>query len=379
MTTKPKSTASHKGLIITLIVLVVVLAVVLFALPAMAAKTFGQPDSRLNPIMRARYSLMLLKGKDQLLSNSMAGNSPRKFTIAEDESVDSICQRLQSEAYTPSGMLFCSYLIYSGLDRMIQSGTFTLAPNLTGLEIAKIISDPTARDIQLRIYPGWRLEEIAESIDLAGFSFSGEELLKYAYAPPEDVIDMLNLPEGASLEGYFYPATYSLEPKIDLKSAVNVILAEFLKETQEPGLQEAIAQHGLNLHEALILASIIERETRASEEKATIASVFYNRLAVGMPLQTDPTVQYALGHDKTSQSWWKPALTMDDLKIDSPYNTYLYAGLPPGPISNPSLETLEAVAYPQQTPYFFFRAKCDGSGTHVFSITYEEHLGNGCP
>jgi len=115
---------------------------------------------------------------------------------------------------------------------MIQSGTFTLAPNLTGLEIAKIISDPTARDIQLRIYPGWRLEEIAESIDLAGFSFSGEELLKYAYAPPEDVIDMLNLPEGASLEGYFYPATYSLEPKIDLRSAVNVILAEFLKETQ---------------------------------------------------------------------------------------------------------------------------------------------------
>jgi len=120
-------------------------------------------------------------------------------------------------------------------------------------------------------------------------------------------------------------------------------------------LQEAIAQQGLNLHEALILASIIERETRASEEKATIASVFYNRLAAGMPLQTDPTVQYALGHDKTSQSWWKPALTMDDLKIDSPYNTYLYAGLPPGPISNPSLETLEAVAYPQQTPYFFFR------------------------
>jgi len=98
-----------------------------------------------------------------------------------------------------------------------------------------------------------------------------------------------------------------------------------------------------------------------------------------MRLQTDPTVQYALGFDETEQTWWKTQLTEADMQVDSLYNTYLYAGLPPGPISNPSLASLEAVAFPEQTPYFYFRAKCDGSGTHAFSVTYEEHLNNACP
>jgi len=148
---------------------------------------------------------------------------------------------------------------------------------------------------------------------------------------------------------------------------------------QSPELLAGIAVQNLSFHEALTLASIIERETRADEEKATIASVFYNRIAEGMRLQTDPTVQYALGFDENEQTWWKTQLTEADLQVVSPYNTYLYAGLPPGPIANPSLTSLEAVAYPAQTPYFYFRAKCDGSGTHAFSVTYQEHLNNACP
>jgi UPF0755 protein len=148
---------------------------------------------------------------------------------------------------------------------------------------------------------------------------------------------------------------------------------------QSPELLEGISAQQLTFHEALTLASIIERETRADEEKATIASVFYNRLADGMHLQTDPTIQYALGFDEIEQTWWKTQLTEADMQVDSLYNTYLYAGLPPGPISNPSLASLEAVAFPAQTPYFYFRAKCDGSGTHAFSVTYEEHLNNACP
>ena len=366
-------------LIIVLVILLVALIGTLIGVPAIAAKSFGPADRSLNPILRAHYAITLLRAKDELLTGAQDSNFPRKFRIEPDESVEALCRRLEDEAYTSSGSLFCTYLVYSGLDRKIQSGTFTLKPELNSIEIAHTITNPEARDIAFYIYPGWRLEEIAASIDLSGFEFSGEEFLAYTFAPPDSIRAQLQLPEQASLEGYLYPGEYSLEPHIDLESTIEVFLSNFRAHMQSTELLEGISAQKLTFHEALTLASIIERETRADEEKATIASVFYNRLAEGMRLQTDPTVQYALGFDETEQTWWKTQLTEADMQVDSLYNTYLYAGLPPGPISNPSLASLEAVAFPEQTPYFYFRAKCDGSGTHAFSVTYEEHLNNACP
>jgi len=374
-----KPSAFPKALVILLVILLGALLGTLIGAPAMAAKSFGPADRGLNPIMRARYAVALLQTKEELLTSTQWSQVPRKFSIQPDESVEAICWRLENEGFTSSGSLLCTYLIYSGLDRKIQSGTFTLRPELSSVDIAHTITDPEARDIAFYIYPGWRLEEIVESIDLCGFTFSGEEFLTYAYAPPEKVRTQLQLPEQASLEGYLYPDEYSLEPHIDLESTVEVFLSNFRVNMQSPDVLAGIAEQDLSFHEALTLASIIERETRADEEKATIASVFYNRLAEGMRLQTDPTVQYALGFDETEQTWWKTQLTEADLQVDSPYNTYLYAGLPPGPIANPGLASLEAVAFPVQTPYFYFRAKCDGSGTHVFSVTFDEHLNNACP
>jgi len=366
-------------LIIVLVILLVALIGTLIGVPAIAAKSFGPADRSLNPILRAHYAITLLRAKDELLTGAQDSKFPRKFRIEPDQSVEALCRRLEDEAYTSSGSLFCTYLVYSGLDRKIQSGTFTLKPELNSIEIAHTITNPEARDIAFYIYPGWRLEEIAASIDLSGFEFSGEEFLAYTFAPPDSIRAQLQLPEQASLEGYLYPGEYSLEPHIDLESTIEVFLSNFRAHMQSTELLEGISAQKLTFHEALTLASIIERETRADEEKATIASVFYNRLAEGMRLQTDPTVQYALGFDETEQTWWKTQLTEADMQVDSLYNTYLYAGLPPGPISNPSLASLEAVAFPAQTPYFYFRAKCDGSGTHAFSVTYEEHLNNACP
>ena len=379
MTQYNKSSVFPKFLVIVLVILLVALIGTLIGAPTIAARSFGPADRSLNPILRAHYAITLLRAKDELLTSAQESNYPRKFSIEPDESVEALCRRLEDEAYTSSGALFCTYLVYSGLDRKIQSGTFTLKPELSSIEIAQTITNPEARDIAFYIYPGWRLEEIAASIDLCGFEFSGKAFLDYAYAPPEDVWTQLQLPAQASLEGYLYPDEYSLEPYIDLESTVEVFLSNFRAHMQSPELLAGIATQNLSFHEALTLASIIERETRADEEKAIIASVFYNRIAEGMRLQTDPTVQYALGFDEKEQTWWKTQLTEADLQVDSPYNTYLYAGLPPGPIANPSLTSLEAVAYPAQTPYFYFRAKCDGSGTHAFSVTYQEHLNNACP
>jgi UPF0755 protein len=116
-----------------------------------------------------------------------------------------------------------------------------------------------------------------------------------------------------------------------------------------------------------------------TEEQPMIASVFLNRLADGMKLDSDPTVQYALGFNLRQNTWWTNPLSTDDLGINSPYNTYQNTGLPPGPISNPSLSALRAVAYPADSPYYYFQAACDGSGRHEFARTYEEHLANSCP
>jgi UPF0755 protein len=135
----------------------------------------------------------------------------------------------------------------------------------------------------------------------------------------------------------------------------------------------------LDLYEGVILASIVEKEAVNSDEMPLIASVFHNRLAAGIKLDSDPTVQYAIGYNHEGNSWWKNPLFLGDLEYDSPFNTYIYPGLPPGPISNPSLEAIKAVAFPAQSTYFYFRSACDGQGGHVFAETFEEHVQNACP
>jgi len=144
-------------------------------------------------------------------------------------------------------------------------------------------------------------------------------------------------------------------------------------------MRNGFEKQGLTVYQAVTLASIVEREAVHDDEKPLIASVYLNRIRIGMKLDADPTVQYALGYNFGQGTWWTNPLSLDNLQYDSPYNTYMYASLPPAPISNPSLEALQAVAFPVETTYYFFRAKCDGSGYHFFAETFEEHLQNACP
>ena len=144
-------------------------------------------------------------------------------------------------------------------------------------------------------------------------------------------------------------------------------------------LRQGFSSNNLSLFQATTLASIVQREAVVEEEMPMIASVFLNRLQAGMKLDADPTVQYAVGFNPAQNTWWTNPLSQDDLQIASPYNTYLNWGLPPGPIANPSLKALQAIAFPSQTPYYFFRSACDGSGKHVFAETFEQHVRNACP
>ena len=141
----------------------------------------------------------------------------------------------------------------------------------------------------------------------------------------------------------------------------------------------SLETQSLSLFEVVTLAAIVEREAVVAEERPLIAGVFLNRLRLGIPLQADPTVQFALTTvpgNVEQYGYWKQGITLDDLAFDSPYNTYVYAGLPPGPIANPGLSSIEAVIRPATTEFLFFVAKGDGSGEHVFAETLEEHLQN---
>jgi len=128
----------------------------------------------------------------------------------------------------------------------------------------------------------------------------------------------------------------------------------------------------------VILASIIQREVINAEEAPIIAGIFINRLNAHMPLQSDPTVQYAIALGKKPTNWWKSPLESGDLKINSPYNTYINKGLPPSPICNPDMNSLLAIAYPKRTNFLFFRASCDQSNTHIYSETYQQHVEAAC-
>jgi UPF0755 protein len=185
------------------------------------------------------------------------------------------------------------------------------------------------------------------------------------------------LPDPARLEGFLFPDTYHLTQDSHPSELVAAMLETFDRRV-DPEIRAGFAQQGLSLHQAVTLASIVEREAIVTDERPMIASVFLNRLAQGIKLDADPTVQYAIGQQPDG-AWWKTGLSLDDLQIDSPYNTYLYAGLPPAPISNPGLASLRAVAFPESSPYLYFRAACDGSGRHTFAETFDQHVLNACP
>ena len=180
------------------------------------------------------------------------------------------------------------------------------------------------------------------------------------------------------MEGFLYPVSYIFPRGI---FSPEEMIAEMIRNFSAhltPDLRNGFEQQGLTVYQAVTLASMVEREAVQEEEQALIASVYLNRFQIGMKLDADPTVQYAIGYNILQRTWWTNPLSLLDLEINSVYNTYIYEGLPPTPIANPSLGALRAVASPAQTPYLFFRAKCDGSGFHEFSETFDEHLQNGC-
>lgn len=350
---------------------------VVLNLPSDAQVLFGPPGSNLSNTQVLNLSYKLINAKDSLLFPIDSNGSLVEFSIDSDQPIPIIVSNLFDDGLILNQEAFTNYLIYKGFDIQVQAGTYTLSPSLTPVEIALTFLDASPKTITFTLLPGLRIEEVAEALTASGFNFTPQEFITTANLRPTGINFITKTPYEGTLEGFLLPDTYQILRTSTAEEVFKTFLASFDRQVL-PNIRSGFTQQGLSLYQGVTLASIIEREAIVDEEKGIIASVFLNRLNNNMFLETDPTVQYVLGYNQTQSTWWTNPLSVSDLKIDSPYNTYQYPGLPPGAISNPSLTSLRAVAFPEVTNYLFFRAACDSSGTHNFAFTFEEHLANGC-
>jgi UPF0755 protein len=340
----------------------------------------GRGVSSLNFAERIFLQGYLASRSEDLERPAGDGNGEASFEISPGENAEQIAANLVEQGFLMDRSLFRNYIRYHGLDSRLEAGLFHLNRQLTIPELAAALTQSSAHEVELRFIEGWRLEQMAEylaatepaNIDSAEFLAIVErratlDLGAYDF--------LATLPAGATLEGFMFPDTYRLRTDANAADLAKAMLGNF-DERVTPALRQSFGIQGLSTFEAVTLASIVQREAVLSDEQPLMVGVFLNRLSQGALLQADPTVQYALGYQSDSGKWWKAPLNLEDLEVTSPYNTYRVAGLPPGPIANPGLSALQAVAFPTMTDDFYFVLDCTAEqpGTHVFSQTFEEHL-----
>jgi len=281
------------------------------------------------------------------------GKTPQIFVVKKGEGVREIANNLKAAGLIKDPVVFFLLTKQQGLDKQIQAGDFRLNPSMNAQTVANNLTHGTL-DIWTTLPEGLRADEIAA-------------LLK-AKIPTYNDSWKATLEDN---EGYLFPDTYLIPRDSDIKLVLALLKNNFqvkydsVKDTKTTDLSEA---------QTIILASIIEREAMYAQDRPLVASVFINRLNIGMALGSDVTVQYALGYQADTKTWWKKDLTADDLTIDSPYNTRKNPGIPPGPICNPGLSAIEAALNPAKTDYLYFFA--DTKGHLHFATTIADHNAN---
>ncbi len=297
---------------------------------------------------------------------------PILITIEPGESAKSIGAALAVQDIISSAKHFEILVGLTGVADSLEAGDYEFDLGIPVIEAVTRIAEGRTASRKVVIPEGLRAEEIGDILEKGGVvsreAFMAA-LVKSQYDEP-----FLAQVASESLEGFLFPAAYEFKRSTTPHEVVDTLLLGF-----QTNVADVIQLEGqpYTLDEVVAIAAVVEREARVASERPIIASVFENRLRQDIPLQADPTVQYALTEDPESVArWgiWKAELTLEDLQFDSPYNTYVYAGLTPGPIANPGLDTIQSVIRPAQTDYLYFVAK--GDGTHAFSETLDGHLAN---
>ena len=251
-----------------------------------------------------------------------------------------------------------------GYDGKFKAGQYSLSAGMSMEEIMKLLVAGKAETVRFTIPEGYDIKRTTEKLAGEGL-INADVFAKEIESGQFDYRFLADAPAGPNrLEGFLFPETYEIFANADEHDVIDKMLYQFDKVFTDEYYARA-EELGMSVRDVITLASIIEREARVPEDRPIIASVFYNRIKIDMPLQSCATVQYILGEQKA-------VLSIKDTKIESPYNTYLHAGLPPGPIASPGADSIKAALYPAETDYLYFLAKGDGS--HAFSSTYDQFL-----
>lgn len=281
------------------------------------------------------------------------------FEVPYGTSLRQVGERLKSRGLIRSRLAFEIYVRLNPKKRMVKAGRYQLGPGMNLFRVVKELRRGIPSQIRITIPEGLTAQEIADLFSKKGLA-DRERFLKLL-KDPQFIGGLIGEEWKTISEGYLFPDTYDFS----LDVTEEEIIAKMAKRFLEVFESEVEAAPPSRKRELLIIASIVEKEAKKADERPIIAGIFYNRLRRGYPLQSCATVQYALGKHKER-------LYYKDLEVVSPYNTYLYSGLPPGPIANPGLDSIRAAASPAKVDYLYFVAKPDGS--HIFSTTYQQHL-----
>jgi len=312
------------------------------------------------------------------LSPVKSTNRAVRVVIPAGMGTAGISDILQQEGIIRNSTLFTYYLLYNGQGQLFKAGTYDMLPGMSKQQIIDKLNDGDVVKVQMVRYSfpeGLNIQQMAaiignqHAMTASVFVSYADAKHNYNHTWASEIPNDPNLKH--RLEGYLFPETYSMVKDSTPADIIQRLLDELNLKLQQlpPDWQAQMAKDGVNFHQMLTVASLIEREVTVSAERPIVAGVIYNRLKLGMPLQMDATIQYLLAQPKD-------ALNDKDLQIESPYNTYLHKGLPPGPIANPSLESIRAAIYPQPSKYLYYVAKNDGSHRHLFAVTFAEHQHN---
>jgi len=287
-----------------------------------------------------------------------------------------IGELLYKEGLIRNQQVFQLYVRRHGLGHLFIAGIYDLSPSFSLGQIAAKLKNGEiySETIWFTIPEGFTIKEIAQRLDEKGLVESAS-FLDFAREPSDQILEsfpyLLEVSDSRIeflLEGYLFPDTYEVYPESGIEEIVSLMLRR-LDQIITAEDRQRITELNSSLHEILTIAAMVEREGRVDSERPLIAGVIYNRLEIDMLLQIDATIQYALGETKEF-------LTFKDLEIQSPYNTYLFGGLPPGPIAAPGAASIKSALYPEASEYYYYNYKYDGSGEHYFSRTLQEHLEN---
>jgi UPF0755 protein len=293
-----------------------------------------------------------------------------ELTVEEGAGLSLIAQELADRELISSPFWFKVYTKLDGSARSVQAGVFELQSGMSYATIIDILGEGDSEEVVITIPEGYTLKQISEEVTSKLDITTTEWALMTGLASPLEshpFIIAADKPDHVDLEGYMFPDTYHFFANATAEEVATKLLEEMEANVEVAGISDNLSEAVPTIHDALTLASIVEREVRSPDDMATVAGLFYNRLEIGMALQADSTVNYFTGKDT-------PSVSLSDTEIESLYNTYLHTGLPPGAISNPGLNALQAVADPVSTDYFYFLTSPEGDV--YYATTFEEHIVN---